>query len=281
MSRNTSNMTTVVKPGFVHPPPIAMANSSHPSKPSSSPTSDGLHSISDVYFALKNFSKPGVLSPDETSRVILVVLELLTDGVSKDALLFCSRFLTKEDYEEVVDERNIIHHCGFPLCNNDPRGIRQAHQINFRRPSMILPSTYLSKYCCREHHQASLFYQAQLSDVPVYSRKDITYVPYGHSYEGTIALLDDVESRAKAENKSLAQVIHEFSSLSIGLDGVGATTNAVGIHANGVDLAATLESLTLKERDPTVARLDAAGPDEPVDIQPSSSAIEGYVTKYH
>lgn len=281
-SSSAPNMTALAKPGFVHPSPCSMAQSDLEPRHHTR-----IHNLSDIYYALKQYSKPGILSPDETSRVILIILEILTDGVDKDALLFSSRFMTKDDYDDVVVERNIIHHCGFPLCNNDPRGIRQLHQINYRRPSMILPSTYLSKYCCREHHQASLFFQAQLSEIPVYSRKDITYVPFGQSFESSIALLEDVESKARAENKSLTQVIQEFAQMSLanaaqnntpsfGQPDAAAKTPAT----TAADLTATLESLTLVERDPTVPQLDAAGQDEPIDVHAPPSAIEGYVSTF-
>ena len=107
-------------------------------------------------------------------------MEVLVDRyVDFKLLKFLSRFLTQELYDELIEERNIEHACGYIKCNRSPKslvrrlsmnsnGITQAgsendpgastkYQIYNRKPTMILPNTYLSQYCCKEHYQASIF----------------------------------------------------------------------------------------------------------------------------
>jgi hypothetical protein len=165
---------------------------------------------------LKMYGKPGLLTPKEGIQVVVMIIELFTDEVEADTLKFSARFLTPDDYDAVVDERNLIHKCGYPLCGNDPKGIRKAHQINLRRPELILPSTYLSKFCTKDHYQASVFFRSQLTDLPLFSRNNVTSLPYGASeYELQTVLLEDVRDKSEKENKSMKQIIEEFKSMSL------------------------------------------------------------------
>lgn len=165
---------------------------------------------------LEPMDRPGQLTPREGSQLSLALVEFMTDGVEPDMLKFASRFMCPEDYGEIVLERNILHLCGYPLCNNDPKGIRKEHQINYRTPTMILPGTYLSKFCSREHYQASTFYQGQLSVQPLFARKDITHRPFGTmEYETQVALLEEVQAISENEHKSMRQVIEEFKKLNV------------------------------------------------------------------
>ncbi len=96
--------------------------------------------------------------------------------------------------------------------------MRQKHRINLRRPSMVLPSTYLSRYCCKEHYQASQFYRAQLSNEALFARDNITYLPFGAMFwERDIALLEEVLDKysSEATAKSLSEVIAEFKELQV------------------------------------------------------------------
>lgn len=165
---------------------------------------------------LKLYGRPGLLTPKEAIQVVLIIIEQFTSEVEADTLRFSSRFLTPEDYDAVIDERNLIHKCGYPLCGNDPKGIHKPHQINLRRPELILPSTYLSKFCTKDHYQASVFFRSQLTDMPLFSRNNVTSVPYGASeYELQTVLLEDVREKSEKENKSMKQVIEEFKNLSL------------------------------------------------------------------
>jgi hypothetical protein len=221
------------------------------------------------------------LSHKDAEQVTLIVVEQLADGCERDALKYVSRFLTKDDWNDVVDERNILHRCGYPLCNKDPKGIKQPHQINYRRPSVVLPATYLSKYCTREHYQASLFYQAQLSDISVASRPDVTLIPYGASqYELQMALIDEVQHIAATQNMAVSDVIGTFKSLSLAPDVVRHEFQdipAVRAPADPhlVGLSDMVKDVKLTERDPSNPKWDASH--EPIEfLEAKAGTIEGY-----
>lgn len=183
---------------------------------SSSPVIPPSASLVNLLDRLRIYGRPGLLTPKEGIQVVVIITELFTDEVAADTLKFSARFLTPDDYDAIVDERNLIHKCGYPLCGNDPKGVHKAHQINLRRPELILPSTYLSKYCTKDHYQASMFFRSQLTDLPIFSRQNVTSIPYGGSvYELQTFLLEEVRDKSERESKSMKQVIEEFKTLSL------------------------------------------------------------------
>ncbi|KAI3402914.2 hypothetical protein KGF56_004375 [Candida oxycetoniae] len=193
---------------------------------------------------LEPFANRELLTPAESLQVTLLVTELLVDDYVDFRLLkFLSRFFTQQSYDDVIEERNIEHECGYVMCNNQPKslvrrlslnsngttiahisdsGASTKYQIYNRKPSIILPNTYLSQYCCKEHYQASVFYRNQLSKEALFARKDITVVPpYAgdqNFYENSITLLEEVIAKhkeLKQEGKSMAEVIAMMNGLSV------------------------------------------------------------------
>lgn len=228
---------------------------------------------------LENYRRPGLMTPKEGNQVTIALIELLADGVvDKDMLKFAARFLTPEEYGEVITERNIFHLCGYPLCANDPKGVTSPHQINYHDPrTRRFSLSYLSTFCTREHYQASAFYQSQLSDLSIFSRKDITYLPYGTcDYELQTALLEEVKVISLNENKSLQQVIEEFKVLSVN-DRSPEDAPQPPADPFLVGLSNEMKSVSLKERDISEPRLDAG--DELLDTE-QTDLVEGYKSMF-
>lgn len=196
-------------------------------------------SLEQFVLQLDSFRVRDVLTPAEASRLQLLITELLVDrAVDQPLLKYLSRFFTQALYDELVEERNIEHICGYIRCALTPtvHGLRRTlgpsepvdkYQIYRRRPSMILPTTYLSQYCCKEHYQALVFYRSQLSSEAVFARKDITLAPpfppqYPLTwYENGITSLEDVIAKHKELKQQgilLSEVVAMMSGLSV-LDG--------------------------------------------------------------
>lgn len=195
---------------------------------------------------LEPFNNHELLTPLECSKLSLIIVELLVDHyVDFPLLKFLSRFLTQELYDELVEERNIEHECGYIVCNQSPKslvrrlsmnsnaftqassandpGASTKYQIYNRKPSMILPNTYLSQYCCKDHYQASIFYRNQLSNEAIFSRKDIMTIPpfpmdRMNWYENSITCLEEVIAKhkeLKQHGKSISEVIAMMNGLSV------------------------------------------------------------------
>lgn len=191
---------------------------------------------------LAPFANKELLTPTEASRVLLIITELMIDRtVDLPLLKFLSRFLTQDTYDEIVEEKNIEHQCGYLVCNNSPKHqVRRLSsnsngttacndgetkfQIYNRKPSIILPNTFSSQYCCKDHYQASLFFKNQLSSEAVFARKDIMIIspfPVNYSsawYENGITCLEEVLAKhqeVENQGKSLLDVMRMMTGLSV------------------------------------------------------------------
>lgn len=246
---------------------------------------------------LAGYSAP--LAPQDASRLTLAITELMVDhSVDPPLLKLLLRFLTPLSYDEITEERNIEHLCGHLVCAQLPtklvrrlsansNGTTTAagdpsatqFQIYRRKPAMILPNTFLSQYCCKEHYQASLFYRKQLSDEAVFARENILLVPPFSPdappqwYERGITLLEEVlqkHDELKHEGKSLTDVITMMNAMNLGTSEGTDTSNLIRL----------LEDFDIVEKDGGLdgdsAIVDEDESDHETATNPSS--IEGYVT---
>lgn len=227
------------------------------------------------------------LTPGEALLLQLKIAELVLDNTIDVPLLkFLSRFLTQQSYDELVEERNIEHQCGYPLCGKSPKhqvrrpsnsGAMETatrYQIWNRKPSMILPNTYLLQYCCKEHYQASLFYRNQLSQEAVFARKNILVVPpfasvAGPWYENNITCLEEVLAKhreMKQQGKSLSEVIAMINGLLV--------TDSESSEVS--DLVKLIQDFDIIEHEGGVIGED---PDDvEYDKETASKGVDGYIT---
>lgn len=229
-----------------------------------------------------------LLTPTEASLIQLKIAELVLDySVDLSLLKFLSRFLTPELYDELVEEKNIEHQCGYLPCGQLPKQkVRRASSVDGafqtatqfriynRKPSMILPTTYLSQYCCKEHYQASLFYRNQLSLESLISRKGIMAIPPfsetgGVWYENNITCLEEVLAKhreLKQQGKSLGDVIAMMNGLSVA-DGDNETAELVKL----------IEDFEIIENDaPEFTEPTVDSEEESTDT--AAKGVEGYTT---
>lgn len=185
---------------------------------------------------LAPYANKDQLLPSDASRLGLTITELLLDHlVDLQLLKFLSRFLTQDAYDDIIEERNIEHQCGYITCRLLPRQLARRlsavsepsankYQIYNRKPLMILPTTYLSQYCCKEHYQALVFFRNQLSQEAVFARKDIVLSPpftAGVGYENAITCLEEVLAKHRElrdQGKTLTDVIAMMNGLSVSDD---------------------------------------------------------------
>lgn len=237
---------------------------------------------------LKPVFRPGMLTQSECERVMMALLPLLLETVDPFFLKFCARFLTPDAYAEVIDERNVSHMCGYPLCSRVPTNGQGSYKIEFMSKRIPIVHTYLTKFCSKDHAQSSQFYEKQLSDESLFSRKDVTYLGYGHSaYEVQIALLEELQHMAHTEQKSLDEVIVQFAQMSFVNGGQlqqrlqESTGQAATVAAlDGLSDAMKGFHFKVAERDPAKPSMDdLVGVDE--DLEGDSSVIEGYRSIYN
>lgn len=259
-------------------------------------------SLDDFIVALQPFANKDLLTPPESSRLQLVITELLVDHfVDLRLLKFLLRFLTQQAYDEIIEERNIEHLCGYILCDKLPRqlvrrlltnsngtvpallkdpGALTKFQIYNRKPLMVLPNTYLSQYCCKDHYRALIFYRNQLSNEAVFSRKDILIEPpfpqtgtgYSVWYENSITCLEEVIAKhkeLKEQGKSLSDVIAMMNGLSIGDNQMTPETS---------QLIKLIEDFEIVENDPKPPHEDSSELYDELNRDQLSNSVEGYIT---
>lgn len=259
---------------------------------------------------LEPYANKELLTPAEALQLSLLITELLVDDyVDYSLLKFLSRFLTQQSYDEIIEERNIEHECGYPLCNNQPKllvrrlslnsngtttalmsdvGASTKYQIYNRKPSIILPNTYKSQYCCKDHYQASIFYRNQLSNEAIFARKDIMVIPPFQGgknwYENSITLLEEVIAKhkeLKQEGKTMAEVVAMMNGLSMSGDEMNEDTN---------QLIKLIEDFEIVEKEvdhhshqivegkiPEQA-IESDDDDDEADSRLAHNKIEGYIT---
>ncbi|AMD21907.1 HFR052Wp [Eremothecium sinecaudum] len=153
------------------------------------------------------------LSLKEADFLSVELLELLSQTECHDSstLKYVGRFLTKATYADLIDERNLIKKCGYPLCNLSQGRVRDLYEngtvSNFLKQNN--PYKYLTSFCSKFHFRCSQFYQVQLSDEALFARIGVHLDD--HEVTNTIVLLEE----AMARERDLKSVMRDMEGLSI------------------------------------------------------------------
>ncbi|KAI8802124.1 hypothetical protein BJ742DRAFT_834650 [Cladochytrium replicatum] len=109
--------------------------------------------------------------------VLQVQDKLYSETVDTAALADAGKYLTPEDYSEIVDERAFgAKLCGYPVCSNTPQKFTGKYRIS-RTDLKIYDLSELSCYCSSKCLAASRYFSNQLSTDPVYLRDLSRYTP--------------------------------------------------------------------------------------------------------
>lgn len=234
---------------------------------------------------LHPFAAEDFVNPQDTSRLHLWLTELLVDHYVQFPLLkFLSRFLTQLALDDIIEERNVEHSCGYILCDKAPKQqvrrmsncttpVDTKFQISNRKPSMILPNTYLSQYCCKEHYQALIFYRNQISNEALFARKDIlTAPPFPEEYpsnwyeKGITCLEEVIQAHKREKGKTILEVITMMNGLSVDDEAPSQETN---------QLIKLIQDFEIVENE---TRYDVEEEEEEEDREVLAQNVEGYVT---
>ncbi|KAJ2739058.1 hypothetical protein GGI20_006173, partial [Coemansia sp. BCRC 34301] len=95
--------------------------------------------------------------------------KLLGPEASELLLRQAAQYLTPEDFDSVIMERTSGGLCGYPLCANPTRKLKQRYHISIRQRKVFDMEEHAS-YCSNRCMVGSRFYKQQLSEDPVYMR---------------------------------------------------------------------------------------------------------------
>ncbi|XP_055348952.1 putative RNA polymerase II subunit B1 CTD phosphatase RPAP2 homolog [Paramacrobiotus metropolitanus] len=101
-----------------------------------------------------------------------VVLNLIEDVVSTEVLQSAARFISAENYRDIVAERALSGICGYPICSNSFKNTAPFQKFRIdSKNNKIYDISDRKNYCSSDCYAASLVYEKQLSEVPVWLRE--------------------------------------------------------------------------------------------------------------
>ncbi|KAF9957546.1 RNA polymerase II associated protein 2 [Mortierella alpina] len=99
--------------------------------------------------------------------MVLKWQEILCDPVTEDILGEAANRIKQSHYIEVIEERNIVKLCGYPLCSRPPRDIKGKFRISLHERK-VFDISLLKQYCSSTCLAASRWLQSQLTEEPIY-----------------------------------------------------------------------------------------------------------------
>lgn len=101
-----------------------------------------------------------------------IVESLLEKGISDTYLLQCLPDINQSHFEDVIEERAILHECGYPLCSNDllEKDIpKQKYRISVRT-NKVYDITARKNFCSNHCYKAAMFAKKQMLTSPLWFR---------------------------------------------------------------------------------------------------------------
>ncbi|OQV24080.1 putative RNA polymerase II subunit B1 CTD phosphatase RPAP2 [Hypsibius exemplaris] len=148
-------------------------------------------------------------------RAHQTVLLLIEDHVTVQVLQDAAKFIDGNYYGDIVTERAIDKLCGYPICPNrlkcDPYSSKQQYQINVST-NTVYDVAERKCFCSSRCYAASVLYQKQLSETPVWLRANERMEKVRALQPGEVSgvhgksinlLEDDAVSKFAAELKAL------------------------------------------------------------------------------
>ncbi|KAL8873404.1 MAG: hypothetical protein Q9174_001130 [Haloplaca sp. 1 TL-2023] len=174
------------------------------------------------------------------------------------------------DYDALVEERNINHHCGYVLCskrnrNQDMKGkyrIVTGKKTDFR----VVETRELEKWCSHDCGRRALYLRVQLSDVPAWARENVTEEPlklYDEGKDHTAAIHDDANVLLQAPSKLSDTKTMEKAMKDLAIERGG----KVGARIAGPKVAIRITENAQGNKDP---------PAPPIAQDNGGGSIEGY-----
>lgn len=107
------------------------------------------------------------------AKAQVIVESLLEKGIKDTYLLQCLPDINQSHFEDIIEERAILHQCGYPLCSNDllEKDIpRQKYRISLRT-NKVYDITARKNFCSNSCYKAAMFVKKQMLTSPLWFRE--------------------------------------------------------------------------------------------------------------
>ncbi|KAF9568606.1 RNA polymerase II associated protein 2 [Mortierella alpina] len=141
-----------------------------PTKPSSASSASSSQGGADPDSTLNRkqvLLKSNIELRKKFESMVLKWQEILCDPVTEDILGEAANRIKQSHYLEVIEERNIVKLCGYPLCSRPPRDIKGKFRISLHERK-VFDISLLKQYCSSTCLAASRWLQTQLTEEPIY-----------------------------------------------------------------------------------------------------------------
>ncbi|XP_062469149.1 putative RNA polymerase II subunit B1 CTD phosphatase RPAP2 isoform X1 [Pezoporus occidentalis] len=140
-------------------------------------------------------------------KALNIVEQLLEENITEEFLLNCGKYITPSHYKDIVDERSIVKLCGYPLCQNKLENVlKQKYRIS-TKTNRVYDITERKCFCSNFCYKASKYFEAQISQSPVWMREeekppDIELLKKGQSGQSgeEVKICDETVKASDIEN---------------------------------------------------------------------------------
>jgi hypothetical protein len=202
------------------------------------------------------------------------------DALSFKALI---RPFQPSDYDDLIEERNILGRCGYVLCPRPRRGQLGGKftLVNHNRPDFAIVETKdVAKWCSDRCARRALYVKVQLNETAAWERVAMPEVK--------IDLLDEDDDNNTRKGGMNSDLTRDIAQLKLSEERKAKSDKAVLSLERGdvlergdegksrtVPLAPKIE-LSIREKDVT----KVAKPPRPDEGEPNGGSIEGHTTRF-
>ncbi|KAI9732553.1 MAG: hypothetical protein M1834_003888 [Cirrosporium novae-zelandiae] len=193
----------------------------------------------------------------------------------------CLNLFTPQDYDGLIEERNIDHKCGYIFCTRPPN--KENTKGKFRIITgrgrsgdlKVVPTKQLERWCSEECGKRALYVRVQLSEEPAWLRggEDIEQE---HSFEDDgyeVKFMDEPEPNSDDEiPSSLPELQKRLQKLTLRNE----TTQQLALERGNLPQKGLYRDMIMAQ---VKERLDLKPPDQPMVTSGNDHSIEGYVPK--
>lgn len=106
-------------------------------------------------------------------RAHRIVERLIDNPVTQEHLLDCLQYITPSHYADVVEERAVSKLCGYPLCLNSLGNVPKQKYMISTKTNKVYDIEARKNFCGSKCYKASKHLEVQISDDPVWMRKNL------------------------------------------------------------------------------------------------------------
>lgn len=103
-------------------------------------------------------------------KAFRIVEQLLDNPIEEEYLLDVAKHILPSHFTDLVEERAIIHQCGYPVCRNMLKNVtKQKYHISLKS-NQVYDISERKKFCSNQCFKAAKYFEEQLNTTPLWLR---------------------------------------------------------------------------------------------------------------